>query len=149
MGKKPKQSKLETRQPFQPRVADWVRLAFGSDILHHSVERNARFLEEALEFVQSTGLTEGQAHDLVTYVFRRPIGDPFQELGGTMVTLAAAAECHQLNMFVAAEKELARVNQPEVLAKVRAKNAAKRADSVLPGAPPGHFGDEFDREPQP
>ena len=47
----------DARRTFQERCAQWVRVCFGeakaSDIEH----RNKRFLEEALELVQSTGMS--------------------------------------------------------------------------------------------
>jgi hypothetical protein len=71
----------------------------------------------------STGCTTSEAHQLVDYVFNRSIGDPNQELGGTMVTLVALATANGLNMDTAAETELERNWQ--MIEKIRAKWAAK------------------------
>ena len=38
-----------------------------------------RFLEEALELVQACGATASEAHQLVDYVYGRPVGEPAQE----------------------------------------------------------------------
>ena len=93
-------------------------------------ERNHRFLEEALELVQSTGCTASEAHQILDYVFNRPIGEPGQELGGTMVTLAALATASGLNMDTASEAELERNWQ--IIEKIRAKWASKPRYSPLP-----------------
>jgi hypothetical protein len=115
---------------FQTRVGHWMAVCFGPAISANVTERNHRFLEEALELVQSKGCTASEAHQLVDYVFNRPIGEPFQELGGVMVTLAALANAADLNMDIAAETELLRVR--DLIEKIRAKAAAKPKHSPLP-----------------
>ena len=100
--------------------------AYGDD----GTERNHRFLEEALELVQSLGCTQSEAHQLVGYVYGRPVGEPVQELGGVMVTLAALASCHDMDFEEAGETELARVwSKIDV---IRAKQLAKPKHSPLP-----------------
>ena len=74
---------------FQSRVAPWLGVCFTPEIAVSPTERNHRFLEEALELVQSTGCTRSEAHQLVDYVFGRVVGEPRQEVGGVQVTLAA------------------------------------------------------------
>ena len=93
-------------------------------------ERNHRFLEEALELVQSLGCTRSEAHQLVDYVFGRPAGEPKQELGGVMVTAAALCWPNELDMDEAAETELARVWKKIDI--IRAKQLAKPKHSPLP-----------------
>src|SRR3984957_2280122 len=115
---------------FQYRVAQWMTACFGPVISADVRGRNHRFLEEALELVQSKGCTASEAHQLVDYVFNRPVGEPFQELGGVMVTLAALANAADLNMDIAAETEL--VRPWEIIDKIRAKAAAKPKFSPLP-----------------
>ena len=80
---------------FQASIKQWMVLCFGAVISKDTVERNHRFLEEALELVQAKGCTATEAHQLVDYVFNRPVGEPSQEVGGVMVTLAAlcSASC--------------------------------------------------------
>lgn len=103
---------------------------FGQVIADDKVERSHRFLEEALELVQSTGCTSAEAHSLVDYVYGRPIGDPPQEVGGVMVTLAALCLAHNMNMHWAGEVELARIWGK--IDQIRAKQAAKPKHSPLP-----------------
>ena len=94
---------------FQKRVVDWLISCFGEKITSDPVERNHRFLEEALELVQSGGLSESEAHQLVSYVYGRPIGELSQEVGGTIICLAALCSAHGVDLDQAGETELARV----------------------------------------
>jgi hypothetical protein len=68
-------------ESFQKRVDPWMQECFGPEISSDIVERNHRFLEEALELVQSTGCTKHEANQLVEYVFSRPVGETPQEAG--------------------------------------------------------------------
>ncbi len=115
---------------FQYRVRPWMLACFGPIIPFDKTERNHRFLEEALELVQSIGCTQSEAHQLVDYVFGREIGETPQEVGGVMVTLAALCEANELDMTVCGETELARIWTK--VDKIRAKQAAKPKHSPLP-----------------
>lgn len=118
-------------EPFQARVQPWMMECFGPMILGDREERNHRFLEEALELVQACDCTQSEAHQLVDYVYGRPIGEPHQEAGGVMVTLAALCLANALDMHEAGETELARVWTK--VEAIRAKQAAKPKHSPLPG----------------
>lgn len=120
---------------FQQRVQPWLLECFGAEIAADRAERNHRFLEESLELVQALGCTATEAHQLVDYVFGRPVGDPPQEVGGVMVTLAALCLANRLDMHDAGEVELERICAPEMVARIRAKQAAKPKHSPLPAAP--------------
>lgn len=125
----------QTGAPFQQRVQPWMLACFGEAIAADRQERNHRFLEEALELVQATGCTADEAHQLVDYVFGRPVGEPAQEVGGVMVTLAALCLAQGLDMHSAGEVELARIWTK--VDAIRAKQAAKPKHSPLPAAPGG------------
>lgn len=118
------------RGGYQDRVSTWLLACFGMEIAADRTERSHRFIEEALELVQACGTTPSEAHQLVDYVFNRPIGDRYQEVGGVMNTLAALCLAHSIDMLGAGETELTRcwVN----LEKIRAKQAAKPEHSPLP-----------------
>jgi hypothetical protein len=124
---------------YQARVRAWVLACFGQTIADDMTERSFRFLEEALELGQSIGCSREQAQALVDYVYQRPVGERSQEVGGVMVTLAALTAAAGIDLQAAAERELARVLSPEVTAKIRRKQAAKRgvvshaAQEALPG----------------
>lgn len=119
---------------FQARVKPWLLECFGEVIAGDREERNHRFLEESLELVQSLGCTASEAHQLVDYVYGRPWGDPFQEVGGVMVTLAALCSANGLDMHTDGETELARIWTK--VAQIRAKQAGKPKHSPLPEETP-------------
>lgn len=117
---------------FQAQVRPWLIACFGAEILNDRVERNHRFLEEALELAQACQCTREDAHTLVDYVFDRPTGRPKQEVGGVMVTLAALCLAHKMNMHDEGAKELHRVwGKVEA---IKAKHARKPTGTPLPGA---------------
>lgn len=121
-------------EPFQARVQPWMMACFGPAIAADGAERNHRFLEESLELVQSCGCTASEAHQLVDYVYGRPVGERAQEVGGVMVTLAALCLAQGLDMHAAGETELARIWTK--VEAIRAKQAAKPKHSPLPTAAP-------------
>lgn len=118
------------QKSFQARVDEWIQHCFGPEIGADRIERNHRFIEEALELVQAGGCTASEAHQLVDYVYGRPIGDKKQEVGGVMNTLAAWCNAHGIRLDEAAEIELSRCwNKSD---QIRAKQAAKPKHSPLP-----------------
>ena len=122
-----------TLQPYQRRVRKWVEACFGHRIAEDRTERTHRFLEEALELSQATGCTRADAHALVDYTYGRPVGEPGQEVGGVMVTLAGLCAALGIEMDAEAERELARVWTK--VEAIRAKQAAKPKFGPLPEAP--------------
>lgn len=121
-----------TQESFQQRVYPWLIACFGEAIAADREERNHRFLEESVELVQACGCTRSEAHQLVDYVFNRPVGEKSQEVGGVMVTLAALCLAQDLNMHDNGEVELTRIWT--MVEKIRAKQAAKPKHSPLPEA---------------
>ena len=118
------------RGSLQERVAPWMQACFGPEIAADAIERRHRFTEEALELLQAMGGTKHEATQLVDYVFGREKGEPHQEVGGVMITLAALCLATGLDMHRAGEDELARIwTKVDV---IRAKQAAKPKHSVLP-----------------
>ena len=123
-------------EQFQARVQPWMLACFSAEISTDRVERGDRLLEEVLELLQSGGYDPARVEALRDYVWGRPAGEPSQEVGGVMVTLAAYCLAHDLDMHDAGEVELARINQPEIIEKIRKKQAAKPKRSALPIASP-------------
>lgn len=115
---------------FQQRVDRWLIACFGVEIARDKVERNHRFLEEALELTQSCGCTKEEALQLVDYVYGREIGEVSQEVGGVMNTLAALCIAHDIDMDEAGHIEMDRCWTK--VEKIRAKQAAKPKFSPLP-----------------
>lgn len=115
---------------FQKLCWEWVREVFGVNTTKYleatSVEERARrFLEEAIELVQASGLPKEDVLKLVDYTYSRPAGQEWQEVGGVMVTLAIYCEAMNINMDVAGNEELIRVNTPEMIDRIRQKQVTK------------------------
>jgi hypothetical protein len=119
-------------ESFQNRVQPWMMACFGPVIAADKEERNDRFLEEALELVQSGNYTRERAYALVDYVFSRPVGEKRQEVGGVMVTLAAWCLANEIDMHECGEEELTRIWT--VVEKIREKQKSKPRGSALPQA---------------
>lgn len=117
---------------FQHRVVNWMMECFDIETCRNTTERNHRYLEESLELVQSKGCTQAEAHMLVDYVYSRSVGEPTQEVGGVMVTLAALCNAADMDMEQCAETELARVWTK--IEQIRAKQLTKPKHSPLPGS---------------
>jgi hypothetical protein len=116
---------------YQQKVKEWLTHCFGESVAISKLERNYRFLEEALELVQAAGCTKEQALQLVDYVFNRPVGELKQEVGGTMVTLSGLCSAHDVSLEECAMTELQRVWEKKDL--IRQKWEAKTIkDSPLP-----------------
>lgn len=128
---------------YQARVSAWAESCFVAK--HYDMtQRGDRLLEEVLELLQAKGYDPARVSKLVDYVYSRPAGDPAQEVGGVMVTLSTFCTVANLDMQEAGEAELARISEPAILAKVRAKQAAKDAlqdGSPLPGSAGAHSDD--------
>ncbi len=114
-----------TNDTFQRQVQRWVVDCFGESVARDPSERNRRFLEESLELAQSLGCRREIAHQIVDYVFNRTPGEPWQETGGVMITLASLCETHSIDMQKAGCEELARVSAPEIVQKIKVKHALK------------------------
>jgi hypothetical protein len=115
---------------FQRRVLDWMMETFSMEVTRDTTERNHRYLEESLELVQAMGCTQSEAHQLVDYVYGRPVGEPQQEVGGALVTLAALCSAADFDMTECGDRELARCWQN--IDRIRAKQAGKPKHSPLP-----------------
>jgi len=115
---------------LQARVQPWMMACFGAEISADKLERSDRFIEEALELVQSGDYPKERALALVDYVYGRDKGEMHQEVGGVMITLAAFCLAHGIDMHEAGEAELDRIWTK--VEKIRAKQAAKPTGSALP-----------------
>lgn len=123
---------------FQQRVGVWMEECFGPVISKDFDERNHRFVEEAIELAQACGANADECHQLVDYVFGRPEGEPKQEVGGVMVTLAALCSAQGIDMSSASEIELSRIwTKTEA---IREKQKRKPVFGPLPGVYPEREG---------
>ena len=119
------QSEKKSEASFQARVSPWVQTCFGDEIASDKTERNHR-----LELVQAQGCTKEDALTLVDYVFNRPVGEPEQEVGGVMVTLACLCLSAEIDMHEAGDVELERIWTK--IDAIRAKQLTKPKHSPLP-----------------
>ena len=94
-------------KPLQQLTLPWLYSVFGTEA-YRPEYRVARLLEEAMELAQVMGLHPQSIHDLVDYVYHRPVGEPIQEVGGVMLTALACAERLGIDASDAATAELAR-----------------------------------------
>lgn len=120
------------RKAFQARIARWMQACFGPVISSDRLERGDRLLEEVFELLQAGGYPPERIAALEAYTWSRPIGDPVQETGGVMVTLAAWCQAFDIDMEAAAEAEYDRISRPEVMEKIRRKQAMKPKGASLP-----------------
>lgn len=93
----------------QRRVETWVTQCFGEDILLNKRERIRRFVEEALELAQATGLTMQDICDVGNYVYARPVGEVPQEVAGCGVTLLGIGAAFGIDVMEEIEKEISRI----------------------------------------
>lgn len=117
---------------YQDRVYRHFQYVAGDDPTDLT-ERRDRANEDFAELVQALGGTLEGWIAIGRYVWGRPVGEPEQEMGGTLNTLAALASWAHLNMMACAEAELARTMQPDIVAKIRHKRANRHGRGVLPG----------------
>ncbi len=99
---------MTTFDAFQKEVASWVDECLGPESAADVTIRVHRFVEEAIELAQAVGCPKKDVLALVEYVFARPVGDIYQEVGGVTTTLTALCNALSLPLGWAAETELQR-----------------------------------------
>lgn len=114
---------------FQDAAYSWAKRCFQSPDALAPAQRAFRFGEEAIELLQAAGTPRADVLRLVDYVYDRPTGSPYQEVGGTLITLALLCCALELDMELCADTELARCH--DRLEAIRAKDLAKPAASPL------------------
>lgn len=107
----------------QAEVGDWCLETFGHTFTSNVDERCCRFLEESLEAVQALKLSKEKALALLLYVYSRPVGEPKQEAGGTIITLAALANAADIRLEDSFTDEMHRCYKNQSL--IRFKNLLK------------------------
>jgi hypothetical protein len=112
----------------QVKVLAWAVAAFG-EVAKDPKERAKRFIEEAIELTQAMGVYEDEVLRIVRYVYDRPVGETFQEVGGVSLTLLALCESIGMAADDAEWWELNRVLKLKIDA-LRAKQNAKAKAGV-------------------
>jgi NTP pyrophosphatase (non-canonical NTP hydrolase) len=116
---------------YQRLIRDWLFHTFSRTDAENRLQRSYRFLEEAMELVQATGVGRNECMQILDYVYARPVGEIRQEIGGVMVCLAAICSAHDVSLGDCAWAEQERIWLN--VEKIRAKNAGKPKFSPLPG----------------
>lgn len=112
---------------YQQRVAKWLRKTFKGDARALGIEERCdRFMEEAIELVQSIGYDFRRIGAVANMVYGRQPGVTRQEVGGTIVTLAALCAMLDVDMNAAGQEELARIEKPKLRKTIPERNALKR-----------------------
>lgn len=106
-------AELVTRNARQKSLYDWCVEAFAGGDNSPRI-RMLRFVEEAAELAQAQGLSEAAVQNIVSYVFKRPVGEMHQEVGGVMVTLQCFCQAAGLSVVDAEQDEIARVNSKPI-----------------------------------
>lgn len=119
-------------EPFQAECQRWL-----DEVVHDDptdlAERRARFLEEALELVQSLDMSLVEVIQVAAYVFGRPAGEPPQEYGGMLTTAMVLAQYTGHDLMLCGQAELERCWDPAVIEKIRGKRSRRHGRGPLPG----------------
>lgn len=99
----------EWRNARQRMVWDWGVRAFGLDHMTNCQTRGIRFAEEAIELAQAAGVDKEKLHKLIDFVYARPVGEIYAEIGGVGVTLLALSQSLRVSADAAEQSELERV----------------------------------------
>jgi hypothetical protein len=73
---------------------EWGERCFGESHMRDVKVRSLRCAEEVIELAQSVGVDKAMMLKLVELVYDRPLGQPLQEAGGTLLT--ASVLCRAL-----------------------------------------------------
>jgi len=93
----------------QAEVYEWALGAFGT-VASDPHERAMRFVEEALEVGQATGISLKDLEGLINRAYNRPVsGHPCREMAQAQLTLETLAERWGHDLSVAADEEFARL----------------------------------------
>jgi hypothetical protein len=115
------------RMQRQMKVYEWVQLAFGPEHANSVKQRAVRFFEEAIELYQAAGGDLRMAHELLDFVFGRPVGILHKEIGAVGLTLLSVAAAAEYNAEAEERMEVERVMaiDPAIMAeRNRQKNEA-------------------------
>lgn len=92
----------------QWKLIKWAVEMFGTVALDPK-ERALRLIEEALEVVQTVGLTREDIIPVLDRTFNRKPGELGNELGGLIMTAEALAEILNIDLQHEAEREYKRI----------------------------------------
>jgi hypothetical protein len=110
----------------QRSVHEWCIAAFGDGHARSVEQRALRHVEEAIECAQAAGCEPEILHRLVDHIYAKPVGELWQEIGGSGVTLLALAAAAHTDADTCEVAEVARILSLP-LEHFRARDAAKAA----------------------
>lgn len=117
------------RDRRQALVVQWARECFGDMEAFHVQQRALRVLEEAVELAQACGVTAAIVAKLAAYVYGRPVGGIYQEIGGLSITLLALAGACGLSAEEEERREFDRIME-KPRSYFTDRNARKNADGI-------------------
>lgn len=104
---------------FMQLVRGWTNQVFEERAEEFTPKiRALRLLEEITELAQAEGVNEAEARIILLRVYEKPAGKPYQELGGTMVTLLSYCDCAGHDPAQAFIDEYIRILNPRIMEKV-------------------------------
>lgn len=94
-------------------IGNWVAETFGPILKHPFAvsERGLRFLEEAVELAQASGVPEKKAHELIYRAYGKPAGEVRQEAAQSLILLLALANANGFDVGRVANEEWARIEK--------------------------------------
>ena len=113
---------------LQENVRGWVE-KLGSRPVDLQM-RLRRFAEESAELCQAGDLDFMTYLKVVTDAYSRPKGEVGQEFGGALMTMLALANVTGHSLWDQVMTEFNRVNTPEMIEKIRAKQKTKEASGL-------------------
>lgn len=135
LGERTRAKILDAFHAVQVSIKSWVEDIFGADTATSTEERVLRFLEEAIEVAQAYGVSAAKVRQVRDYVYSRPAGEPQQEIAGSFVTLFALCGYADVDAGEATLIELNRIMTPDMVVKMRDKQAFKRSEGLTHDAP--------------
>lgn len=107
---------------LQHKIYRWMDYTFRGMLDWASVnERVRRLTEEVTEVAQASGMSREEMHRMVDFVYDRPSGDLEQEVAQAGLCLYGLAESLHVDLEEEVSSELARVDTPEMIRRVRDK----------------------------
>lgn len=110
---------------WQRLMKNWSKLVFRERYIDITPKiRSLRCLEEMMELCQTENVSEEEIDIIKRQVYDKPKGEPLQELGGVMTTLAGYACTRDFDIEEAFWSEYERICDPVIMEKVRNRNLA-------------------------
>ena len=106
-------------------ILNWLKKNLPKPGSQTSKVAALRSLEEILELSQSENISKKEAMLVLDQVYSRSVGQSKLEFGQVMICLSMYAGVTQMDMEEAWMYEFERINDPAVIAKIRARQSSK------------------------